>query len=74
VRLGRPDCIENDSKGFRDVYWCWHINEPVVLEYAGSDLLCRNCGTRASNLEDFEDEHMFIVHIRKPGRIGEETP
>lgn len=54
------DCIEKTPKGFRDLYWCWIINEP---EIALGDGTCPGCKCSAVEVED---RHTFIGHVRKP--------
>jgi hypothetical protein len=49
--------------GFRDLYWCWHLNEPVIIEYRDKQSYCTNC--HADLLGDSE-EHTFIAHVYKP--------
>ncbi len=61
---GRPDCLENTVRGFRDVYWCWIINEPGFIYGPKQDgRICPNCG---NEIEGLSDEHTFIVSIKKP--------
>ncbi len=49
--------------GSRDLYWCWHLNEPVIISYRDGLSYCDNC--RAELLGD-EDSHTFIAHVLKP--------
>ena len=63
---GRPDSVEFDARGYRDVIWCPFLNEPAILEYRtlknGSRVPdCPNCN---GNYEP--ETHEFICHIRKP--------
>lgn len=58
--------IDFTPRGFRDVYWCWHLNEPFVIEYRDSEVgrkrFCPNC-----NANDFDEEnHIFICTVFKP--------
>lgn len=55
-----------EPRGFRDVYWCWNLNEPFVVSYRGEGenrkRFCENC-----NAHDFDDQnHVFICSIYKP--------
>ena len=64
--IGRP-------KGFRDVYWCWAINEPSFLLSTGSqDPKEGKCGTCEcvvwfpnSFMESDDERHTFVCHILK---------
>ena len=49
--------------GFRDLYWCGHLNEPVLIEWRDDRSYCVNC--KAELLED-TDSHTFIAHVKKP--------
>ncbi len=60
TETGRFDCVAATPKGFRDLYWCWIINEPGVAKGDGT---CSECGY---NVRDLDDRHTFIAHIRKP--------
>lgn len=61
-------------KGFRDVYWCYILNEPMINQFKrepGQEpkLMCPNCnwvdyGKEPS--EEFLSQHVFICHIVKP--------
>jgi hypothetical protein len=62
IRTAQP-VITNVPAGSRDLYWCWHLNEPVIIEYREGRSYCTNC--RADLLGDAE-EHTFILHVMKP--------
>lgn len=48
-------------KGFRDLYWCWVMNEPMIIEYKDDRAICGVCGDW-----QLDFGHTFIMHIRKP--------
>jgi hypothetical protein len=50
--------IKPEPKGFRDIYWCPYMNEPVVLKYRNgtNDKYCELCDSGL-------DHHIFICHI-----------
>lgn len=54
-------------RGFRDVHWCWNLNEPFIIEYRehtkdGAKRHCTGC-----NMTDFDDwNHPFICTVYKP--------
>jgi hypothetical protein len=74
--------IEFEPKGFRDVYWCYSLNEPVIIEWHKNSEgeseerfpTCINCNwiDEGYDREDkivsdtFLTEHTFICHILKP--------
>ena len=64
-------------KGFRDVYWCHYLNEPVILKYAkiaGDQPRCDGCGVVYDSVAQMTDNgHTFICHILKPAEWTE-TP
>lgn len=63
---GRVDCCESTARGFRDVWWCWILNEPEFPTYggeSGGEHICPGCG---HDVEELSDRHTFIAHIRKP--------
>ena len=65
-KRGKPECVVDTARGFRDVWWCWIINEPEFPTYGGGPdgkHVCPGCGFA---IEDLEDEHTFIAHILKP--------
>ncbi len=53
--------ISLKPRGFRDIYWCWNLNEPVILEYRDDKPYCVNCSSELS-----EDTHVFICSVFKP--------
>lgn len=59
--------------GFRDVYWCCILNEPVITTYVhgpqGNALFCRGCNWVCPSEtpdEPFLSMHTFCCHICKP--------
>jgi len=59
LRHGALDWLESEPKGFRDLYWCWIINEP---EIALGDGECPGCKCKVA---DVVDRHTFIAHVKK---------
>lgn len=53
--------------GFRDAYWCWHLNEPVILQYEDDQPICAHCG--GDPIEDPAQLHEFLVHLSKPEKV-----
>ena len=62
-------------KGWRDIYWCWYANEPMVLEYRDDEPYCVECQCKFKinkNGDGIFDknwlgaDHIFICHILKP--------
>lgn len=62
--MAHLDCIEEVPKGFRDLYWCWIINEPEIALGNG---MCPGC---RCNAVEVTDSHTFIGHVRKPGSLA----
>ena len=62
--FGIPECVTYISKGSRDVFWCYQLNEPVILEWRGETPFC-TCCYAAMN---YPMLHTFIANIRKPRR------
>lgn len=66
------DFVSFERKGYRDVYWCPTLNEPVILIYEVKGLeyhpICNMCQEALPQLTDNADDfsHTFIVHILKP--------
>mgnify|MGYP001606118789 CR=1 FL=1 len=64
-------CIGNDSGfrfaisfkpgRFRDIYWCFRLNEPMIISYKDNEKHCVNCGVFD------KDMHVFLGHIIKDG-------
>ena len=54
--------VTSSPKGYRDVYWCWILNEPVILTRVQGVLHCDNCHLE---VHDHEKDHTFICHIEK---------
>jgi hypothetical protein len=59
----RPDCFQPQPKGFRDLYWCWIINEPEIVIGPNDSPTCPSCG---HSVMDLADSHTFIAHVLKP--------
>lgn len=57
--------FEDAPTGSRDLYWCWHLNEPVIIEYREGRSYCIHC---RDDLLDDGDSHTFIAHVKKPGQ------
>jgi hypothetical protein len=56
--------------GFRDVYWCHHVNEPAFLVAAPDGRCkCQVCGmswNRPEDIDESEGHHWFLFHVNKP--------
>lgn len=61
----RASWVNFEPKGFRDVYWCGPVNEPMVLEYRGDTTYCPLC-KREDVVGDEGFGHAFICHVVKP--------
>ena len=67
-----------DPMGFRDLYWCWNLNEPFIIEYQRNKPFCPNCNALDVDAlmdeqpiklsEEFKTNHTFICHISLPKR------
>lgn len=55
--------ITYEATGYRDVLWCWFLNEPVVIQYRKEQPYCIACNSDPS---ETPEEHTFICHINKP--------
>lgn len=55
-------------RGYRDLYWCHRLNEPMIIEYRDGRTYCDCCGQ--ADVVESDDDHTFIQHITKP-RSGE---
>lgn len=57
----------NEPLGFRDVYWCYLLNEPVIITYHFEDGVekpwCIHC---QGEMVHGDGIHVFICHINKP--------
>jgi hypothetical protein len=49
-------------KGYRDLYWCHRLIEPVILRYVKGEEYCINCN---SLLGALDTDHEFLAHIRR---------
>lgn len=59
--------VTAEPKGFRDIYWCPYLNEPVILKYDGDKPKCDGCGNVYDSVEQMADDtHTFICHVLKP--------
>jgi len=57
--------VTGEAKGYRDVWWCWSVNEPVIVANDG----CGHCGKERLNADP---QHQFLCHIQKGGAPEEE--
>lgn len=49
--------------GYRDVYWCWAINEPTISKTDQyGDIRCGEC---RDLVDDGNYKHTFVCHILK---------
>jgi hypothetical protein len=55
------DLISLEAKGSRDLYWCYVLNEPVIIEYRNDVAICTHCSAELNN-----NQHRFMFHINKP--------
>lgn len=55
---------------YRALYWCWIVNEPVILVYRGEYPYCRLCNwldvKKGEPSEGFMREHKFMQEISIP--------
>jgi hypothetical protein len=70
VLMGYKFTLTDKPEGFRDLYWCFNLQEPVILEYKDAVVFCSNCactgGAEGKKPDDgFMRSHEFIGHIRK---------
>lgn len=56
---------EDTPRGFRDVYWCWIVNEPGFMRYTDTGDV-QHCGECGGPLLEMANEHTFVCHVRKP--------
>ena len=71
-------CLSYGQCGFRDVWWCFILNEPGILTYPDNEPTCTGCGGVAErvggdykNLRFADGAHTFICHVGKPTRSKE---
>lgn len=62
---GLPDHVEFVSRGFRDVYWCPYLNEPIIVTYKMVGLIDKEPWCEGCNGPMSETDHWFICTIRK---------
>ncbi len=70
--------VDFEMKGYRDVHWCYILNEPWVIQYRDGHAYCTNCtwlddGEKGQLTEVFLGHHPFICHIYKPRTSDEPT-
>jgi hypothetical protein len=76
---GKSEACGSEPKGYRDVYWCWVVNEPGIIHFTKSEknpdmkLTCACCGWvdtdgggDGSPSAVFLTEHSFVCHAKKP--------
>jgi hypothetical protein len=51
--------LTDKAKGFRDLYWCWSFNEPILVWPLD---VCRECKAEGVSKSD---RHEFIAHVQK---------
>ena len=68
--------LQPEPKGYRDIYWCWRLNEPFFSEWPVNEgvrqLRCPNCNcfvvpervidAAAGAIED--EAHEFLGHLK----------
>ena len=57
--------FETEPRGFRDLYWCYLLNEPGIIFFPSPDRKM-TCGACESEMAGLEGQHRFMAHIRKP--------
>ena len=57
------DRQEDRKDRSREVWWCWIVNEPVIVDFPNG---YKQCGLCEMNLEDSETLHEFLLHLHKP--------
>lgn len=57
---GKP-ILTNEAKGYRDIYWCFIINEPFIIQYEANVPCCSLCGGNPLN-PDLQ-MHTFLGHV-----------
>lgn len=60
--------LAEEPRGFRDLYWCYFLNEPVFSTWLPGaskreDAACPHCKTK---IVDAPEQHVFIGHVPKP--------
>ena len=66
---GRPDLVDFQPHGYRDIIWCPVVNEPVIIDFgSGGVLRCTLCGMLASANGSFAVPHNFVVSVIGPYR------
>lgn len=55
-----PVKLTPEARGFRDLYWCSILNEPVILTYQDNKTYCTCC--EGSDIID-DGLHEFVGHI-----------
>lgn len=56
----------------RDVWWCYILNEPGVIEFEGDYPKCSVCSwvdklaIEQETSQSFRNEHTFCSHIERP--------
>lgn len=60
--MNRRKNVTFKPMGYRDVYWCERLNEPVIIEYRGDEperqAWCVNCDGPMD-----QERHRFICHV-----------
>ena len=79
--MGDEEKLGPNPKGFRDLFWCWVIREPVLMTCVTLENVthpgCAACGwtdldsswakdTSPRFSEGFLAHHTFIGHVLKP--------
>lgn len=64
----KPKPISFKPVGFRDVWWCYRVNEPVITIYEGTMAtewhpVCSICKQRLD--DPAIEDHVFMFHINK---------
>ncbi len=67
MMLERRVSLKKHQNGYRDVYWCFPVNEPTLIEKG----YCTCCAWKLKD-EHFLTEHKFVCHIRNGNHWKEE--
>jgi len=53
---------------YREVWWCWILNEPFVVEFDGDNAVCTCCKWKQDAKSKEWPEHRYIVTISALGK------
>lgn len=62
--------VTDEAKGWRDVYWCHLLNEPVIVEYRRQgDAHIKFCVHCDGDIDALPTLHTFCFHIAGKPRM-----